>query len=550
MEIIFKKKRKEPHPYIPELKELYRNGRITRREFLRNATLLGMSAAAAYTFAPGFGSKPAHAATIKRGGTWKCAMPLGKIDHPARLSWLEGSNVCRQFLEYLTETGPDNITRPLLLEKWTASEDVKTWDLYLRKGIKFNNGDELTTDDVIFTMKEWLNKDVGSSMLGLLSYWGGMQNVEKVNDYHIRLHLASANIGVPEHLFHYPGVILHRSFEGDIVKQPIGTGAYTLVEYIEGTRAVCKRRKDYWRKGADGKSLPYLDQVMYISMDKDASIAALQSGQVDGISKARPADYLAVKDMKSIDVYSIDTAATFVTRMRVDMPPWDDNRVRTALKMCQDRAKILQLSYYGEGVLGIDVHVSPAHPEYCTKPIPEYNPGAAKKLLQAYATEKGLKLPLKVKLATKNDMSEPEVAQALKELSRPAGFDITLDITEPGGYWSRWKDVDLGITHWSHRPLGTMLLPLAYIKEAIGAWNETRWYDDEFTKLLREAEKTLDVEKRRQIMCKIEDVMQERGPVAISYWKKQWQLNSAKFKNLQAHPSEYHIFTRETWLDA
>jgi peptide/nickel transport system substrate-binding protein len=52
----------------------------------------------------------------------------------------------------------------------------------------------------MFTMKEWLNKDVGSSMLGLLSYWGGPQNIEKVDDYHIRLHLKTANIGVPEHL--------------------------------------------------------------------------------------------------------------------------------------------------------------------------------------------------------------------------------------------------------------------------------------------------------------------------------------------------------------
>ena len=550
MEIIFKKKRKDAHPYIPELKELYRNGRITRREFLRNTTLLGMSAAAAYAFAPGFGPKPAHAAAIQRGGTWKCAMPLMLMDHPARISWNEGGNVCRQFCELLTETGPDNITRPILLEKWQASEDVKTWDLYLRKGVKFNNGDELTADDVLFTFKEWLNKDVGSSMLGLLSYWGGMQNVERVNDYHIRLHLKTANIGVPEHLFHYPGLILHRSFEGDIIKQPIGTGPYTLEEFVEGTRAVFKRRNDYWRMGADGKPLPYLDKVMYIATAKDAALAALQSGQVDSIDKPRPADFLAVKDVKGITVYGVDTAWTFVIRMRVDLPPWNDNRVRKALKKCQDRAKILQLAGYGEGALAIDAHMSPAHPEYCVKPIPEYDPKGARELLQAYATEKGLKLPLKVKLATKNDMQEPEIAQALKELARPGGFDIILDITEPGGYWDRWTEVDLGITSWNHRPIATMVLPLAYSKEAIGAWNETRWHDDEFTKLLREAEKSLDLEKRRQVMCKMEDIMQERGPVAISYWCRVWNLTSSKFHNVVAHPAGMHIHTRDMWREA
>ena len=549
MEII-KKGKKEVHPYIPELKELFRNGRITRREFLRNATLLGMSAAGAYAFAGVIRPRMVRAATIQRGGTWKCAMKLMLVDHPARVSWYEGGNFCRQFCDYLAETGPDNITRPSLLEKWEATDDVKTWDLYLRKGVKFNNGDLMTADDVMFTMKQWLDPDVGSSMLGLLSYWGGTQNVEKVNDYHIRLHLASPNIGVPEHMFHYPGVILHRSFEGDIIKQPVGTGPFTLEEFAEGERAVFKARKDHWRLGEDGKPMPYLDGMMYLAMGKDAALAALQAGQVDSMDKPRPSDFLAVKDMKHIAVLGVDTAWGFVTRMRVDLPPWDDNRVRTALKKCQDRAKILQLAGYGEGALAIDAHMAPVHPEYCEKPIPPYDPKGAKELLQAYATEKGLTLPLKVTLASKNDMQEPEIAQALRELAKPGGFDISLDITEPGGYWDRWTEVDLGITSWGHRPIATMVLPLAYIKEAIGAWNETRWYDDEFTGLLRKAENTLDVEKRRQIMCTMEDIMQERGPVAISYWCRVWNLCSAKFHNVEAHPSGNHFFTSEMWREA
>ena len=67
---------------------------------------------------------------------------------------------------------------------------------------------------------------------------------------------------------------------------------------------------------------------------------------------------------------------------------------------------------------------------------------------------------LQVTLATKNDLEEPEYAQALKEMAAPGGFDITLDITEPGGYWDRWTEVDLGMTSWTHRPLDTMVLPL------------------------------------------------------------------------------------------
>jgi peptide/nickel transport system substrate-binding protein len=560
------------HPYLPELYSKLKQGRVTRREFLRMATLLGLSAGAA-TIAAQCGvpaAQPQSAATggeaaapggetakeeaaaatgvIKRGGTLTTAMQLQLLDHPARLSWLEGANIVRHVGEYLTETGPDNITRPFLLEKWEASDDVKTWTLTLRQGIKFNNGDELTADDVIFTFGQWLNKDVGSSMLGLLSYLSGPQDVEKVDDYKIILHLQEPNIGVPEHLFHYPAVILHRSFEGDFIKQPIGTGAFTLAEYAEGERAVLQRREDYWQMGEDGQPLPYLDELIYVSLDRDAGVAAMQSGQVDSIHQPRPSDWQALKDVPGLTVRSASTAQCFLVRVRVDLEPWNDERVRNALKMCQDREKILQLSYFGEGDLSIDAHVAPIHPAYCEKPIPKYDPEAAKALL----AEAGYPDGLDVTLATKNDESEPDIAQALKELAAPGGFNITLDITEPGGYWDRWTEVDLGITAWTHRPLDTMVLPLAYIADADGVpvpWNETRWVDEEFTAKLREAEGTLDVEARRAIMCDIEDIMQQRGPIGNSYWKRVWDITRSEFKNIEAHPTAYDMLNN-VWKDA
>lgn len=553
------------HPAIPAAYEQLEQGRVSRREFLRFATLLGMSVGAASFVAacaggggaaPAATQAPAAAATtapaasaIKRGGVWTASMQLQLLDHPARLSWVEGANIVRQINEYLTETGTDNITRPYLLDKWTASDDVKTWDLFLKQGIKFNNGDELTADDVMFTFGEWLNPDVGSSMLGLLSYLTGMQDVEKVDDYHIRLHLNAANIGVPEHLFHYPAVILHRSFQGDIVKEPVGTGAFLLEEYAEGERAVFKRRADYWQMGEDGQSLPYLDQLIYVSTDKDAGVAALQSGQVDTMYDPRPQDFQVLKDNANLAVYPASTAQALILRMRIDMAPWDDNRVRTALKLSQDRQKIMDLAYFGQGDLSIDAHVAPIHPDYCEQPIPAYDSAKAKALVEEYAKEKGLTLPLKVTLATKNDQNEPEIAQALKELAAPAGIEIELDITEPGGYWDRWTEVPLGITSWTHRPLGTMVLPLAYTKESIGAWNETRWFDDEFETLLRQAEGTLDLEARRALMCQIEVIMQDRGPIGNSFWKKVWNITNKKFHNVVGHPTAYYLMNN-VWKEA
>ncbi|MEZ4557210.1 MAG: ABC transporter substrate-binding protein [Caldilineaceae bacterium] len=317
------------HPAVLDAANDHRKGKINRRDFLRFATLLGASVPVAYALAGCSPSAPAAPATggeaageaasmggIKRGGTWTASMQLQLLDHPARLSWVEGANIVRQMNEYLTETGPDNITRPLLLDRWEASDDVKTWDLYLKQGILFNNGDELQADDVMFTMGEWLNPDVGSSMLGLLGALGTMDNVEKVDDYHIRLHLDTPDIAIPESLFHYPAVILHRGFEGDIVQQPVGTGPFLLQEYAEGERARFTRREDYWRMGEDGDPLPYLDELIFVSTDKDAGVAALQSGQVDTLYDPRPSDYLALTGVDGLEIRPVSTAQCLVLRMR------------------------------------------------------------------------------------------------------------------------------------------------------------------------------------------------------------------------------------------
>lgn len=549
------------HPLVFDAQSKLSNGKINRREFMRFATLLGTSVAAASVLAacggdpapagaPALGGEAAPApGTLQRGGSLRKAMTLPLIDHPARFSWTQQSNVARQIGEYLTITGADNITRPYLLESWEASADVQTWTLNLRQGIRFNNGDELTADDVLFTMGQWLDEDIGSSMLGLISYWGGMNNVEKVDDYTIRLNLNTPNIGVPEHLFHYPAIILHRGFEGDYIRQPIGTGAFTLSEYAEGERAVLTARPDYWRMGEDGNPLPYLDEIIYIALDKDASVAALQSGQVDAMFQPRPADWQALSAFPDVTVRAASTAQCYLIRMRVDVAPWSDNRVRTAMKMCQDRAQILRLSYFGEGDLSIDAHVAPVHPAYAEKPIPAYDPEGARALLEEYAAENGLSLPLQVTLATKNDESEPEIAQALQQLAEPGGFDIRLDITEPNGYWDRWTEVDLGITSWTHRALDTMVLPLAYTAEAIGNWNETRWTDEEFEGLLRQAEATLDIEARRDLMSQIQDIMQDRGPIGNSYWKNVWNITRNEFQNVQAHPTDFDLLY-EVWKSA
>ena len=546
---------------IPELQEQLRQGKMSRREFLRYATLLGVSLGAAQVLAscaptpaeptptPAPPTPTPKPVGPTRGGALRIRGIVGRIDHPARYSWVANSNTTRHVAEYLTLTDENNLTHPYLLEKWGASDDLLTWTLNLRKGVKFNNGDEFNADDVVFNMKDWLDPDVGSSVLGLMSYLTA-EGIEKVDDYTVKLHLDSPQIAVPEHLFHYPSQIMnHRTFEGDFIKSPVGTGPFTLEEYSEDERVVLKRRDDYWQMGADGKPLPYLDEIIYIDLggETSAHIAAIQSGEVDAISEPETDHFLALKDDPNLQVIGTPTAQTRVLRMRVDKEPWTDERVRMALKLCQDHEKILKLAHFGEGLSGADFHVSPAHPEYCERPIPKYDPDKAKALL----AEAGYPDGLTVECAVCSDW--PDVvayAEILKEDAAPAGLTINLNTMPTTAYWDIWTECDLGITPWTHRPLGTMVLSMAYIADEEGKpvpWNETRWVDEEFSALLKEAEGTLDVEERRKIMCKLEEIQYERGSIGIPYWQNKWAIAHKKVQNFKAHPTQYDLFN-ELWL--
>jgi peptide/nickel transport system substrate-binding protein len=560
------------HPAVPEAQEQLRQGRISRREFLRVATLLGVSVPAAYalaacgtaptaapTAAPAAGgatAAPAAATTVpatavKRGGILKVGVQVPAVDHPARFAWVFDSNEFRQVYEYLTETGADNITRPYLLDSWEVNDTLDVWTLKLRQGIKWSNGDDFTSEDVLFNFSEWLKPETKSSILGLWEGFLKIENVKAVDNYTVQLMLDGPKLDVPETLFHYPAQIMHRSFNGDLttLTNP-GTGPMKLDEFVVGERVKVSKRDGYWQNGVDGSPLPYLDGIEYIDLgdDQTAYVAALQSGQIDTIYNPTVDSYLALRNDSRFVVEATPTAQVRLLRMRVDVDPWKDVRVRNALKKVQNRQSILDKAYFGQGELGHDFHVAPVQPEYAPAEVPAYDPEGAKALL----TEAGVTQPLDVAISVGTGWTDiVAYIETLKEDAKAGGFNITLDTMPNSSYWEVWTETPAGVTPWTHRPLAVMLLPLAYIADANGEpvpWNESRWVDPEFSELLKKAQGTIDIEARRAIMKDLQRIQQERGSIAIAWWQSVWNIYHPAFQNLKGHPTDYHIW-REVWFD-
>lgn len=547
------------HPVVAQAQSLLAEGRLSRREFLRTAALLGVSLGAAQvlaacgvpaTEAPATGGETT-AGAIKRGGVLRIAEPVQAIDHPARLSWTEGANQLRFTFEYLTTIGADNIVRPYLLESWSASDDLTVWTLNLRQDIVWTNGDQFVADHVIYNFNEWLNPDVGSSLLGLWEGFLTADGIEKVDDYTVRLNLAAPKLDVPENLFEYPALIMHPSFDGDVTsgRNP-STGPYTLAEFRVGERVRVDRRTDYWQLGADGQPLPYLDSIEWIDLgtDQTASIAALQSGDVHTLYNPTVDTFLALRGDDRFVTQPVTTSQVRVMRMRVDVDPFTDVRVRQALQKVQDRQKINDLAFFGQGALGHDVHVAPIHPEWSPMDVPAYDPDGAKQLLTDAGYPDGLDISVSVGTGWTDIVAW---AEAMQQDAIPGGFNITLDTMPNDSYWGVWTETPLGVTPWGHRPLALMTLPLAYIADESGTpvpWNETRWVNPEFSALLKQAQGTLDLEARRALFADLQRIMQTEAPIVISYWMANWNITNTGFQNVEAHPANYELFF-EVWYD-
>ncbi|MEM8578501.1 MAG: ABC transporter substrate-binding protein [Pseudomonadota bacterium] len=497
---------------------------VNRREFLAVASAFGSTAATAYAMIGA--AAPAKAAGHQMGGTVRIQMEVRALKDPRTNDWSQIANFSRGWLEYLVLYENDGTFSPSLLESWEINDDATQYTLNVRKGVMWNNGEELTAEHVAFNIAGWCEKDVeGNSMAGRFATLIDADTnvaidgaIEVVDSHTIRLNLPTSDITLIAGMADYPAAIMHPDTpRSDLMAAPIGTGPY-LPEILEvGVKSVLVRNEDhtYWNAG----NAAFMDRIEYIDYGTDPS-AWVAAGEADEIDMTYSIDGEFIDIFDTIDGFvrnEIATAATIVIRpnqqAEVDgVKPYADARVRRALAMAVDNEVLLELGYAGRGIPAENHHVGPMHPEYAElEPMP-YDPAGAKALME----EAGMG-DYEHELISIDDAWRKDTTDAVAAQLRDAGIPVKRTILPGSTFWNDWVKYPFSSTNWNHRPLGVQIWALAY--RSGEAWNEFGWSSPEFDEILKQALATADVEARRALMAEGQAMIQAEGVTIQPYWR-------------------------------
>jgi peptide/nickel transport system substrate-binding protein len=466
-----------------------------RRQFLFSSVATGALAGAGGLLAAcssgssgttGASASPSAIGPPRRGGNLKVGLTGGSgtdtLDPHKGLTYLDTARA-QGLYQPLLQLNTKAQAEFVLAEDISPHGFTSQWVIRLRPNITFHDGKPLTADDVIFTLRRIITgKLTGATPLGPID----VKSLRALDKHTVLVPMTSPYGSFLDQLaYWYYLYIVPIGFDP---KKPNGTGPFKYKSFTPGQRSVFVRNDNYWRSG-----LPYVDTLTIIDFNDSASLQnALATGVIHGAGALEGPQITALKSTPGVKTVVSHTGAITPFTMRVDQAPFNDVRVRQAMRLLVDRPQLINSALNGYATVGADVS-SPFDPNYDTSVHRTRDIAQAKHLLKQAGHEN-----LTVQLVT-SPVATGTVAMAtvLEQQAKDAGVTINLRTVDPTTFFGP------NYLHWTFSQDFYNYSPyLAQVAQSLlptSPFNETHWHLPKYISLYHQANATANAATRKQI---------------------------------------------------
>ncbi|MBV9898436.1 MAG: ABC transporter substrate-binding protein [Chloroflexi bacterium] len=417
---------------------------------------------------------------------------------------------------------------------WQPDADGLGWTFNLRSDVKWHDGQPFTADDVKYTFDRILDPATNTRLRGDFSV---ISDVQVIDPATVHFSLKQPFAPLPVFMSYTAGIVPKHILEGQDIntasdfnnKQPIGTGAFRIQEYVSGSHVTLAANPSYFR------GRPKLDTLTYkIVPDLNSITAQLNTGELQ-FSVIQPSVFDEVSHISGFDVYPANLMNWMYVGPNLTNPIFQDKRVRQAMAYGIDRVSISNAISQGMYTVSggpIPPFLKPWHND-SIQPFP-YDPDKAAALFAEAGWTRGADgnlakdgQPLSFKFAWGKGPYVDDVAVLVLESLKKMGMDATADAQEWNAYIKRFEDRDYEVLldGWV-APYDPDVYSYFHSKAAKGGKNITLYNNPEVDSLLEQGRAETDTTRRQDIYNRLQVILADDQPTVFLWHPPELQARS------------------------